>query len=239
MLNKFNFDQYELVLYNKCLKLGKITASLLKEKCKIRLMERLKKTIEVYDKNAKEYVDFSYPQLLQFHLTQFISYLPKDAKILDAGCGSGKDAEYLVEEGFKVSAIDISSNILKEASKIVDASVEFEQMDILNLKFEDNAFDGVWCEAVLFHIPKEYVMGALEGFYRVMKDKGVIHISVKEGEGEKMVEFPKTGNEPKFFAFYKENELVDLIKKAGFSLIKSFIDRTQEEDWVNIFARKE
>lgn len=76
----------------------------------------LNQTLLYYNENAKKftegtlYVDFSYTQ------NKFLSRLVDGAKILDFGCGSGRDTKYFLEKGYEVEAIDGSEELCKIAS---------------------------------------------------------------------------------------------------------------------------
>ena len=75
--------------------------------------------------------------------------LPKDAKILDAGCGTGKLASFWLNEGYDVLGIDISDGALAIAKK---KGVNTMKANILKgLPFEDNSFDLVYSDGLLEH----------------------------------------------------------------------------------------
>jgi len=74
--------------------------------------------------------------------------LPKDAKILDAGCGIGKLASFWLNEGYDVLGVDISDVALSITNK---KGVKTIKADILRLPFEDNSFDLVYSDGLLEH----------------------------------------------------------------------------------------
>jgi len=199
--------------------------------------EELEKTYEVYSKYAKEYAETTFPNLLQYQLTQFTSYLEKGAKIIDVGCGSGKDVDYLTEEGFEVVGIDYSKEMIDEAKERVPNG-NFVVQDMAKLEFDDKTFDGVWCCASILHIPKENVFDILKGFNRVLKPEGVMYLAVIEGEGERMVEFPQSKNMPRFFAFYKQREIEELLEGAGFKILTAYTEEDDNHTWINVFCKK-
>ncbi len=99
----------------------------------------------------------------------------KGKKVLDAGCGWGKNTITLSKLGAKVVAIDLCD--LKPAKEYVkDDNVLFLKADLRKLPFQDNEFDFVICEGVLHHMD-EYLT-AFNQLYRVLKKKGVIVIGV-------------------------------------------------------------
>lgn len=199
------------------------------------IKQKIKQVIETYNKIANLYAKRKEDKLLQFQLNTFISLLPKKAKVLEAGCGPGRDAAYLQEDGLDIIGIDISNGMLKEAKK---KKIKVKKMDMLNLKFEDKLFDGIWCMASLSDIQKKDAQTALKEFYRVLKDPGVIYIAVKEGEGEEIVEKEEYNKMPRFYAYYKQAELEDLLKFNGFKIVKATTSNDQGILWVEIFAKK-
>lgn len=198
---------------------------------------RIIETIKNYDEIATSYAEYTFDRILQYQLTQFTSYIAKKAKILDIGSGCGRDVHYLMEEGHDVIGIDLSKNLVKEAKKRVPTG-RFIHMDMLELDFDDESFDGIWCHATLCHVLKKDAIKALEEMHRVLKSGGVIYIGLREGSGEKMVRYLKSGNLPKFFAFYTQMELEELIREAGFEILNSYSERDEQSAWINIFAKK-
>jgi len=200
------------------------------------MKDYLKKTIETYNKIAKIYSDYTFGLVLQYHLNEFVSLLPKKAKILDAGCGSGRDVAYLTDYGFDVIGIDISEGLLEEAKK--RAKGEFKKMDITDMKFKDEEFDGVWSCATLYHLEKKDVPKVLKDFNKILKKDGVLFINVKEGEGEEVVKKKKYNDLPRYIVYYSLAEILNLVKESGFEVINSFIDEGPDASWINVYARK-
>ncbi|MEK6841357.1 MAG: class I SAM-dependent methyltransferase, partial [Nanoarchaeota archaeon] len=150
--------------------------------------EKVKEAIQAYDKIASLYADYTFPKLLQFQLNKFISLLI-GKKILDAGCGPGRDLLYFKEEGLDVTGIDISKGMLRECKR--RTGITGLQIDMREMSFKDNMFDGVWCMASFSDIPKEDNSKVINEFYRVLKRGGVIYIAVKEGSGMEIVKKKK------------------------------------------------
>ena len=199
-------------------------------------MDPVKKTIQSYNKFAKNYVDSTFDTILQYQLTQFTSFL-KGGKVLDAGAGSGRDSIYLKEEGFTVSAIDISSEIAKEAKK--KTKVNIKEMDLRKLDFKDKSFDGIWCCASFIHIPKKDTEKTLKEFNRVLKEQGVLYLGLREGTSEGLEPSTNLSREEVFISYYTQNEIESLIKETDFDIITSYIEQDNEgNSWINLFARK-
>ena len=198
------------------------------------MKNKIKLPLEPYNKYAELYAKYTKDKLLQFQLTEFSSMLPKKGKVLDAGCGCGRDAAYLSEEGLNVTAVDICDGMINEAKK---NNVLVKKQDILKLKEQDE-YDGVWCMATLADIPKTDVSKVLKNFFTSLKKEGILYIAVKEGKGEELIEKEKYGNLPRFYAFYEKEELEKLLIDSGFIVHKSTLSNDRGIKWVEIFAKK-
>ncbi len=78
-------------------------------------------------------------------------------RLLDVGCGEGKDAVFFARNGYIVTAIDISEAGLQKGRRLAagcGVSVNFVRSDILDLRLETN-FDIIFCSGVLQYVPKE------------------------------------------------------------------------------------
>lgn len=196
-----------------------------------------KKAQESYDKYAKLYAENTFHKLLQFQLNNFISHLPKGAKILDVACGSGRDTQYLTEDGFDVLGIDISEELLKEA-RLRAKNCKFQKMNLLRLEFDESSFDGIWCTNAVTVIPKDNISEAVKEIHRVLKKEGILYISVKEGHGQEIVARKEYENAPFYYSYLTKEELENLLKESNFQIISSEVSDAQGTKWVEIFAKK-
>lgn len=160
----------------------------------------------------------------------------KGRKILDAGCGPGRDAKYFSENGFDVTGIDLVKNFVVMASKNAPLA-NIVQMDMRHIDLPKSAFDGVWASASLLHIPKFEAKATLKGFASILKSGGLLFVSVKEGAGEELVETSEYPGKKRFFAFWKESEFKMLLESCGFKIQKTIIKK-KKYLWISIFAVK-
>lgn len=195
-----------------------------------------KKTIETYNKTAHKYAS-SHQDIVPIKelLDEFIKNL-SGPKILDVGCGPGRDVKYFSDQGLEPIGIDLSKALLTKASEIAP-NAKFIEMDMRNLAFEKESFDGIWACASFLHLPKKEASIALAQFYRVLIKGGILSISVKAGQGERFVEKDEYLGFSKFYSFYSEDEIVALINSQGFKILKITIDK-KKDTWINIFAIK-
>lgn len=116
-------------------------------------MDIRRKTTETYDKIASRY---SASHFVHFWIDEFEFYksIINGKKIIDLGCGTGRDATVFIKDGFNYTGIDASGGMLKVASERVPEG-KFIQMDFNRTNFPDNTFDGFWAAASFLHIPKK------------------------------------------------------------------------------------
>lgn len=82
------------------------------------------KTINYYNKYTKSFIQTTRSVDFTNIQNKFLSYLPSGASILDFGCGSGHDTKYFLKRNYNVTAIDVSEEICKEASKYTGIKVK-------------------------------------------------------------------------------------------------------------------
>lgn len=129
----------------------------------------------------------------------FLKELPEGARILDAGCGSGRDAFAFKNMGYAVEALDASEKMVFLSSHLIEQEVH--HMTFQEMIFDD-MFDGIWACASLLHVPTEEMPEVLQKFNNALKPKGVLYATFKYGtfEGERHERFFNDFDETKFKA---------------------------------------
>ena len=100
----------------------------------------------------------------------------KTGEILDLGCGSGRDAKHFLDEGFTVTALDLSPVLAEKASEFIGQKVIVA--DMKDLDFQDK-FIGIWACASLLHLREDEVLETLKRCHKALKKDGVIYASFK------------------------------------------------------------
>ncbi|HEV2107801.1 MAG TPA: class I SAM-dependent methyltransferase [Thermomicrobiales bacterium] len=156
------------------------------------------------------------------------------ARVLDAGCGVGRDMAWLEAHGARVIGVDISAGMLAEAR--TRASGPLLRLDMRSLAFADDSFDGVWCVASLLHLPKSDVPPTLAEFHRVLVPGGTIVLSLQHGAGEEWERDPYGKGTRRFFARYSLGEATTLLTGAGFMVIERGSDVARARHWLSFLA---
>ncbi len=174
-------------------------------------------TKQSYDKLAKQWSDAHLtPGYWEEEIVIFNQFLPK-GKLLEVGCGGGRDARELIKLGYSYVGTDISKGLLNEARKN-NPGAEFKQVSLYDLDFPDK-FDGFWCAAVLLHIPKKRIVEALIAIKRNLKPGAVGFIAVKQGKGEKLEVIDRISSDKRFFALWQTDELKTVLIANGFKIL--------------------
>jgi len=137
-------------------------------------------TAKFYSDNAVTYADaLSGASLMR--LDRFLTRLQPGADVLELGCGNGRDSAEMIARGFRAVPTDGTPEMTEEASKRLGIPVgvlRFEDIDMVA------AFDGVWANACLLHVPRSDFGGILAKIHTALRVGGVFYASFKAGEAE-------------------------------------------------------
>lgn len=118
---------------------------------------------KTYDEHEKYWDSFE-----KNHLKNYFKEA-QGKKVLDAGAGTGRISLKLHEAGARVTAIDISPEMLEQLHH-KNKDIKTIEGDIENMPFEDETFDMVFSSLTLVHLKK--IIPFLDECYRVLKDEG-------------------------------------------------------------------
>ncbi|RKX57555.1 MAG: hypothetical protein DRP29_08335 [Thermodesulfobacteriota bacterium] len=155
-------------------------------------------------------------------------------RILDLGCGPGRDAKYFSENGYDVVGVDISEKMISKSKKVAPKA-KFLVRDMRNLRFRKESFDGVWCMSSLTLLDENHVMPVLEKINSLLKKGGTLFLSMKEGEGA----YSYGRGEMKRYGFlYSKKDIEQKIRQAGFDVVKKRKEAGKYCTWLNFFCIK-
>lgn len=188
-----------------------------------------------YDLHAKEYAALTRDVDVSALYERFLKYLPPNARILDAGSGSGRDTLVFLARGYDVDAFDSSEALCKMSTELTGVRTR-------HLRFQDfedvKKYDGIWACASLLHVPKRELFDAIKRLVRSLKDRGAIYMSFKHGAGERI------SSDGRFYVDMNEAELKALfadiseMKIAEIWITKGEGSFKGEAEWLNAIACK-
>jgi SAM-dependent methyltransferase len=192
------------------------------------------KTKRAYDLAAQRYHDLFHNEMKEKEydrrlLDSFANRFRKGALICDAGCGpSGHIGRYVFDKGMQVIGIDVSERCV-ELARLHNPEMRFEQGDIANLMFDDEALDGIISYYSILNTPKHDVGRIFKEFYRVLKPNSYLLIAVKAGTAEGYIN-DLVGIETEIYmTLFAENEIRNYFQDAGF--VVEFIERRNPYDF--------
>lgn len=133
-------------------------------------------TLGYYERHAGEYFDRSFANDLSPNHHRFLTRLPASALILDAGCGSARDAQAFQHQGHRVSAFDACAALAELATQRTGIPVQVRYFSDVT---EIAAYDGIWASASLLHVPLAELPDTLGRLWTALKPGGTLFVSFK------------------------------------------------------------
>ena len=159
-------------------------------------------TLAFYSAEAPVYAA-SGPQGASRHLAGFLDRLRPGSRILELGCGGGRDAEAMIRRGFNVEPTDGTPEIARLAEERIRQRVRVMRFDQLD---EDSKYDAVWAHASLLHVPRAKLSMVLALIYRALRPGG-FHFASFKGEGidgrDRFGRYFNQPNLPQLIEFYR------------------------------------
>lgn len=131
------------------------------------------KTLDYYNQNADQFVKGTVSVDFKETQDRFLGAL-SGKRVLDFGCGSGRDTKYFIENGFEVVATDGSEELCKSASEYTGIAVKqmfFQELD------EIDKYDGIWACSSILHLTKKELEDVLVRMIRALCQNGIIYTS--------------------------------------------------------------
>ena len=191
-------------------------------------------TLDYYNKEADVFfentvsVDFSKIQEM------FLKHIKPGGRILDLGCGSGRDSRAFLERGYEVVAVDGS----RELAKIAGAYIGQEVIVADFREFEpEGTFDGIWACASLLHLPKGEIAAVMRQMAAHLAEGGSFYASFKYGE----IQGERNG---RHFTDMTEESFKVLLREAPGLIIEELFTsgdvraNRESEKWLNVLMRK-
>lgn len=192
------------------------------------------KTLEYYEQNAEAFERDTAGISMEHLYKPFLELIPHAGRILDAGCGPGRDSKAFLDLGYQVEAFDASARMVELAEGKIGHRP-------LLMRFEDvefeSLFDGVWASASLLHVPRASLADAVFRLLRAARSGGVLYMSFKWGTGERV----EAG---RLFVDFTEDALGIFLRSLGdldvLQLWRTGDGRPgrEQQQWVNGLVRK-
>jgi SAM-dependent methyltransferase len=176
-------------------------------------------TLRAYDGRAAEFAaDFRQIEPLGLYDTAQ-AFFRRGGRSVDVGCGCGRDVAWLHANGFPAEGVDASSAMLYEA-RAAFPNLPFEHSELPDLAgIPADCFDNVLCSAVLMHLGRGEIPGALDALARILRVGGRVIFSCRGGR-----DGAEREPDGRLFTRITPVELEALLESAGLTVLLSHHD---------------
>ncbi|WP_276979181.1 class I SAM-dependent methyltransferase [Flavobacterium filum] len=187
-------------------------------------MQEQKNIIECYNKTAENYAEKFLNELDQKHfdrmlLTAFCEQNKNKGQLIDFGCGPGQTTNFIYNCGLEnILGTDLSDEMVKVAKRH-NPTINFEQADLLNLKYKDNAFGAAIAFYAIVHFDYDQIKTALTEVKRILVDKGEFVFSFHIGKEIVYLDNFLDKEVNIKFQFFEVERIKALIEEVGFEIV--------------------
>ena len=152
------------------------------------------KTLNHYNQVADDFREGTRDHDVSQNIAALLRHIesPTPWQILDFGCGPGRDLKTFTHMGHVAVGLDGSERFAEMAR--ADTACEVLQQNFLELDLPAERFDGIFANAVLFHIPKQELPRVLSELHAALKPGGVLFSSNPKGDNREGWSGPRYGS---------------------------------------------
>ncbi len=148
------------------------------------LHEISKRTLAHYDNNARQFFDGTVGHDVSQNIAALLDAIeaPAPYTILDLGCGPGRDLKTFAGLGHRAIGLDGAARFVGMARDY--SACEVWHQNLLQLDLPACMFDGIYANAVLFHVPSQALPDVLARLFAAIKPGGVLFSSNPRGQNQ-------------------------------------------------------
>ena len=194
-------------------------------------------TIAEYQATAASFREGTWDHDVSQNRDALVAAMPRNpGKILDLGCGPGRDLVAFKRQGHTVIGLDAVPAFVEMAQL---SGCEVWQQSFLNLELPQDHFDGIFANASLIHVPRAEMVRVLEDLWRSLVCGGAIVMSICRGDGEGYVSRP-TGY--RYVVGWEYANIAPCLEQAGFKIFQHYYRPfglpCEAQSWLVIVAHK-
>lgn len=191
-------------------------------------------TLGYYDANADAFVRSTVNVAFSSMRQRFTQHLSPGARILDFGCGSGRDSLALLKAGFNVTATEGSAELCRLARELTGLPVRHELFQDLA---DECTYNGIWACSSILHLPRPELADVLARMERALLPDGIIYTSFKLGTFEGMRNGRHFTNftEESFRSFLAS---VPTLRVKDLWITGDVRPGREDEQWLNLLLKK-
>jgi SAM-dependent methyltransferase len=173
-------------------------------------------TLAHYDQHARSYWEGTRDHDVSQNIDALLQSIEARPpfELLDLGCGPGRDLKTFTALGHRATGLEGSAQLANLAR--TNSGCEVLEQNLLALKLPSSHFDGVFANAVLFHVPTQELPRILRELHATLKSGGALFTSNPRGEGQ------EGWNGDRYGAFHDWQAWRDFVGAAGFVELSHF-----------------
>lgn len=194
-------------------------------------------TIDTYNTSAKQLAEYFRgigPRAKYIDLAFELAGNPKNARVVEVGCGDGRDAKEISKRCSWYQGFDVSSELIKLA-KVHVPTAEFVTADATAYVFPDK-LDVIFAFASLLHLDKNEISALLQRAHAGLRPGGIFYISLKWSENYR-TEIKNDQFGTRLFYFYNA-EIIQKLAGEGWEVAVSFQEIHGHTKWFETALRK-
>jgi SAM-dependent methyltransferase len=174
------------------------------------------RTLSHYDEHAQSYWEGTRDHDVSQNVDALLQSIevPPPFELLDLGCGPGRDLKTFTALGHRATGLEGSAQLAALAR--TNSGREVLEQNFLTLELPISHFDGVFANAVLFHVPTQELPRILRELHATLKPGGVLFTSNPRGDGQ------EGWNGDRYGAFHDWQTWRDFVCAAGFVELSHF-----------------
>jgi SAM-dependent methyltransferase len=195
-----------------------------------------RRTLDHYERNAQAFFDGTIDHDVSQNIDALLDAIQAEPPftILDLGCGPGRDLKTFSALGHHAIGLDGCANFVEMAQRY--SGCEVWHQDLLHLDLPAEHFDGIFANAVLFHVPSAALSKVLADLHAALKPGGVLFSSNPRGHNE------EGWNGPRYGSYYDYATWERFVTAAGFEPVRHYYRPPglprEQQPWLASVCRK-
>ena len=170
-----------------------------------------RRTLAHYEQNARQFFEGTIDHDVSQNMAALLDAIeaPAPYMLLDLGCGPGRDLKAFSDMGHRAIGVDGAAQFVEMARAY--SGCEVWHQDFVHLDLPPAMFDGVFANAVLFHVPSRALPDVLTRLHACLKPGGVLFSSNPRGQNQ------EGWNGDRYGSYYDYDTWERILTAAGFS----------------------
>ena len=190
--------------------------------------EPVETSVAAYTPSAREYA-LAHATKMGIQVARFAASLPVPSRILDAGCGPGRDLARFISAGHLPRGLDLNHAFVELAAKV--APTDRADLRAVASLYPARTFDGIWAAASLVHLSRLDTDSVLSQFAIIVRPGGKLFACLRSDGDTGWLDEP---DGRRWYTVWQPDDFTTSIANAGFE-----IDEVTPGVYVEVWATRQ